>query len=258
MLLHVGAFRIDIDSQQNSFWHDLTPQVRLLCTLLIVFATALTPNGHWKTWAIYGVALTILISLSRMTLTVLFKRMAVESAFVSVVLLGTLFRREGQLLWQWGPLQITTVGLTVLGSVTLKLCLCLLSLNLLTLTTSVPALLNGLVILRTPPLLVAVLASMYRYLSILIDEFTSMRRAAISRNLMSGNSRSKRLVIGHTIGSLFIRTYERGERVYQAMLARGYTGVPPVRDLPKGGLQDIIALTLTCAIALIGQMVYLG
>jgi cobalt/nickel transport system permease protein len=155
--------------------------------LLIVFAIVLTANGHWLTWAIYGLALLGLLLLSRVTLSVLLKRVAVEAAFIFVVLLGTLFREGGRVLWAWGPLKITTVGLIVLGSVTLKALLSLLMLNVLTLTTSIPALLNALLVLRTPPLLVAILASMYRYINVLIGEFNAMRRAAASRNLMGSN-----------------------------------------------------------------------
>lgn len=256
MLLHVGAFHLDIDSKQVTPWHQLTPHTRLLCALLIVFAIVLTPNGHWWTWAIYGLALLALVLLSRVTLPVLLKRVAVESVFIFVVVLGTLFREGGRVIWAWGPLQITAVGLTILGSVILKALLSLLILNVLTLTTSVPALLNALVVLRTPPLLVAILASMYRYLNVLIGEFNAMRRAAVCRNLM-GSNRWQRLVVGNMMGSLFIRTYERGERVYQAMLARGYQGVPPVERVPKGGRRDIFALTFTVILALLGQAVYL-
>jgi cobalt/nickel transport system permease protein len=256
MLLHVGAFHLDIDSKRATPWHTLAPHTRLLCALLIVFAIVLTANGHWWTWAIYGLALLGLVLLSRVTLLVLLKRVAVESVFISVVLLGTLFREGGKVLWAWGPLKITTVGLTILGSVTSKALLSLLILNVLTLTTSIPALLNALLILRTPPLLVAILASMYRYINVLIGEFNAMQRAAASRNLM-GSNRWQRLVVGNMMGALFIRTYERGERVYQAMLARGYQGIPPVEKVPKGGRWDVVALTLTVIVALLGQAVYL-
>lgn len=257
MLLHIGAFHLDIDSQHQTPWHRIIPRTRILCALLIVFAIVLTPNGHWLTWAIYGMAGLCLLMLSQITLPVLLKRMLVESAFISVVLLGTLFRSGGQVVWHWGALQITTVGLTILGSVTFKALLSLLFLNVLTLTTSIPALLNALIDLRTPPLLVAILASMYRYLGILVEEFTCMRRAAISRNLLS-NPRHQRLIVGSMFGSLFIRTYERGERVHQAMLSRGYQGLPPFREMPQSGSGDIVALTLTALLALLGQAIYLN
>jgi len=256
MLLHINAFHLDINSKQSSFWHSLSPKTRVLCTLLFVFAIALTPNGRWWTWLIYAVGVLGLILLSKVSLPVLLKRIAVEFAFVAVILFGTLFRSGGEIVWSWGIIKITSEGLTVLGSVTTKALLSLSMLNLLTLTTSVPALLNGLIALKMPPLLVAILASMYRYISVLIGEFNAMRRAAASRNLTK-NSRWQRQIIGNMIGALFIRTYERGDRVYQAMLARGYQGIPPVYDVPAGGKRDIVALTFTLILALLGQAIYI-
>lgn len=256
LLLHLGAFHLDIDSKQATFWHSLAPRTRLLCALLMVFAIALTPNGRWWSWAIYGLGVLGVVFFSRVTKRVLFKRIAIEFAFIGAVLLGTLFRDGGEVLWSWGILRITTEGLTVLGSVTIKSLLSLLTLNILTLTTSVPALLNALTALRVPPLLVAILASMYRYIGVLIREFQAMRRAATSRNLPK-NGVWQRLVIGNMIGTLFIRTFERGERVYQAMLARGYQGVPIVEKVPSGGRRDVLVLTLTLVLALLGQSIYL-
>lgn len=256
MLLHLAAFRLDLDSRKRTPWHSLAPQTRVLCTLMSVFAIALTPNGRWWTWGIYGLGVLVLIALSRVTLRSLLKRVAIEFAFVGVILLGTLFRDGGQVLWSWGFLRITTGGLTVLGSVALKVMLSLLVVNVLILTTSIAALLRAFLALRMPPLLVAIVASMYRYLGVLVGEFHTMRRAALSRNLMS-SKRTSRLAIGNMIGVLFVRTYERGERIYQAMLARGYQGILPTEQVPPQGKRDIIALTLTAIVTFLGQVVYL-
>jgi cobalt/nickel transport system permease protein len=255
LLSHIGALHLAEAEEKKTVWHRLTPRSRLLCTLLAVFAIALTPNGRWNTWAIYAGAIAGVILLSRVRLVPLFKRVAVEFVFIGVVILGTLFRGGGQVLFQWGWIQISTEGLTVLGSVASKALLSLLVLNTLILTTSIPALLHALAALRMPPLLVAILASMYRYIDVLIDEFNSMQKAARSRNLM-GNPKRQRVIIGNMFGSLFIRTYERGERVHQAMLARGYTGLPPLAENQPRGRRDIFALTITIAILLFGQALY--
>lgn len=256
MLLHLGVFQLDVDSQQRSVWHSLVPQVRLLCAVLFVFATALTPNGRWWTWGLYAAGLLGLICCSRITLPVLLKRVAVESTFIGVVLLGALFQTSGTILWRWGMVQITTGGLLVLGSVTTKALLSLIMMNLLVLTTSVPALLKAMVALRVPPLLVAIFASMYRYIGLLSEEFTMMRRAAASRNLTQ-SARRQRLVLGNMIGSLFLRTYDRGERIHQAMLSRGYGGLPPVAGLPQLCRRDFWAISLLTFWLLLGQLFYL-
>ncbi len=256
MLLHIGAFHLDIDSQQTTPWHRLIPRTRVICALLFVFATALTPNGRWLTWLVYGLGLLSLILTARLTLPVLLRRVAIEFTFVGVVIVGTLFREGGTVLWQWGWLKVTTVGLTVLGSVALKALLSLLMLNLLVLTTSIPALLNALADLKMPPLLIAIIASMYRYINVLVDEFNTMRRAAQSRNLLNHRGR-QRLVFGNMIGSLFVRTYERGDRIHRAMLSRGYQNIPPLQEHPRPGRIDTIAITMMILLLLLGQAVLL-
>lgn len=253
IVLHLGAFALDVDSQRPSFWQRLAPHIRLLCALLFVFATALTPNGRWFTWAVYGVALALLLLISRVTLSILLQRVAVEFTFIGVVLLGTLFRPGGVVLWEWGWLRITSEGLMVLGSVALKALLSLLMLNLLVITTPIPALLQGLAILKLPPLLIAILSSMYRYISVLVDELTAMKRAALSRNLLVKRG-WQRQVLGNMIGSLFIRTYERGDRIYQAMLARGYTGFPAAVVGPRLQRRDILAVVILMLVILTGQI----
>ena len=255
MLLHIGAFHLDIDSQGATFWHKLAPHTRVLCVLLMVFAIALTPNGRWWTWLAYSAGVLLLILSSRVTLAVLFQRVAVEFVFIGVVILGTLFQDQGDVLWSWGYLRITSEGLTALGSVALKSFLSLVMVNILVLTTSVSHLLQALITLKTPWLLVAIMASMIRYLSVLVDEFTSMRRAALSRNLMSSPG-WQRLVVGNMIGSLFIRTYERGDRIYHAMLSRGYTGTPTVLKVPKMTKVDKFIVILTVIFLVFGQSLY--
>jgi cobalt/nickel transport system permease protein len=280
MLFHVGGFHSHIDdgnvsAPSSGLWNGLTIQTKLICTFLSVCAITLTPNGRWLTWLFYGLGLIGLMAISQVSLSKLIKRIAIESAFLSVVLLGTLFRGGGEVLWAWGGLQITTEGLLILGSVSSKALLSLFVLNILTLTTSIQTLLNGLVVLRTPPLLVAILGSMYRYIYVLIDQFHSMDRAAASRNFskqnlwnslwnIRGNGRNRGLqrawqreVLGNMIGMLFIRSYDRGDRIHQAMLSRGYQGVLLVVETPQIGQRDFVALNLTLVVVLIGQAFYL-
>jgi cobalt/nickel transport system permease protein len=260
LILHIGTVPFQDDRQEDqklqSPWHRLTPQTRILCVLLLLIAIALTPNGHWWTWAIYATGILAVLVTGQVPFSTLLKRMLVELAFVSVLLLGTLFREEGSILWQWGWLKITTGGLIILGSVSSKTLLSLMLLNGLTLTTPVPQLLQGLAALRMPPLLLAILTSMSRYLSLLVEETQAMRRAAVARNLLA-NQRWQRLMVGNMIGSLFIRTYSRGERVHQAMLARGYEGIPRLQPQSQQSRRDIWALTGTLLFTLLGQAIYL-
>ena len=257
-------------SDRLNFWNQVSVHIRLLCTLLLVIAIALTPIGKWWTWAWYGLPVLMILYWSQVDLGILAKRMAIELLFASVVLVGVLFRGGGTVVWQWGWLQITTNGLIVLGSISIKSFLSLLLLNILTLSTPIPSLLQALIILKMPPLLVSIMASMYRYIAVLSNEFQAMRRAATARNFDAKNLLSRRQqpnkinqkidrrwqrqVLGNMLGMLFIRTYYRGDRIYQAMLARGYQGIPRMIKLDKQRSiwRDRLALGGTMIVIAIG------
>lgn len=255
---HSHSFHSHTDHHDKHHSHShntIAPTTRIVCTLIMVIAIVATPDGHWLTWLIYGCGISVLLGMSQVNLFQLYQRLAVESVFVSVSVLGILFRDGDGIVWQWGLLKITTTGLLVFGSVLCKLGLTLVLMNLLTLTIPIPVLLQNLSILRVPPLLIAILGSMYRYLDLLVEEFTIMRRAAIARNLLAGK-RWQRLVIGNMIGSLFIRTYDRGNRIHQSMLSRGYQGALPLQKSPKITWRDRLAFGCTILFATVGQIAF--
>lgn len=233
----------------------IQPWVRVVTSVMMVFAIALIPIGHWQSLACYGVGILAVINRIRLPWKPLIQRLGIELSFALALLLGMLWRQEGSAVWSWGWLRLTDTGLTMFGTVAIKVLLSLLILNLLTLTTTASELLKALALLRCPPLLVAILASMQRYLTGLLLEFQGMQRAAQSRNLLGTRSRHRK-VVGNTIGSLFIRTYDRGERIHQAMLARGYRGVQPIRERLKLSRSD--AGFLGATVALIAFAAWLG
>jgi cobalt/nickel transport system permease protein len=101
---------------------------------------------------------------------------------------------------------------------------------LLTATTPFPDILHALRHLRVPGILVSIIAFMYRYLFVLVDEVARLLRARTARSARlpgqkSGGTVSWRAAVaGHMAGQLFVRSLERSDRVYQAMVARGYRG----------------------------------
>jgi cobalt/nickel transport system permease protein len=258
LLLHITVKKLDPRAvRQPSVLDSISVPTRILAVLVMLMAIALTPNAHWLTWMFYACGVVAMLQISRVDLFRLIQRLAVESVFVGVVVLGTLFRSGGEVLWQWGWLQVTTMGVMVLGSVSFKLMLSLTLLNLLTFTTPIPELLQALSSLKVPSLLVAILSSMYRYLDLLIEEFATMKRAAIARNLTAGK-RWQRLVIGNMIGALFIRTYDRGNRIHAAMVSRGYGGDTMAIEPQPFTASDRFFLLGTSLFAILGQILYLG
>ena len=101
-----------------------------------------------------------------------------------------------------------------------------LSAVLLGATTTFPQVLRGLEAMRTPRLLVLIAAFMYRYLFVIVEETGRMRAALAARAYRPRNALHA-AALGRLATAMFLRTYSRGERVYHAMLARGYDGQMP-------------------------------
>jgi cobalt/nickel transport system permease protein len=101
---------------------------------------------------------------------------------------------------------------------------------LLAYTTAFADLVDALRALRIPAIIVSIISFMYRYLAVLTDEAGRMSRARQSRSAAAPTGRAggsltwRARVTGAMVGSLFIRSYERSERIYAAMLARGFQG----------------------------------
>ena len=118
---------------------------------------------------------------------------------------------------------------------------------LLAATTELRELLLGLERLRMPALIVQIMGFMIRYADVIGDEMRRMRIARESRGFVARDVRQLPAV-ARSAGALFIRTYERGERVHLAMLSRGYTGQMPKMGAPVAARSEwLTALALPAA-----------
>ncbi len=152
----------------------------------------------------------------------------------AVLLLGVYMSRIpwgeiGRVLLRLEPLALGVSLVAGLGAAGLsgglflaaKCNLCILTALLLSGTTPFPELVRAMRRARFPSLLVTTLALMYRYRRVLIDEAERMRRARAARTMTRRRWHVWRMSSG-VIGRLFVRASERAERLYGAMLARGW------------------------------------
>jgi len=218
---------LDQYSDRDSFIHRLDPRTKFITTLVFILAVALTPPNRWQAFAFCFLLIATLLLFSKVPIFYVFKRSLVIMPFVLMVAIFIPFFKEGEVagsynIWLW-QVSVTYSGLQVLWNILAKAWLSILSLILLTSTTKMTNLLKGLEQLRMPRVMVMILSFMYRYIFVLVDEVMRMKQARDSRNFGGGRLWQLR-TIGNMIGTLFIRSYERGERVYAAMLARGFDG----------------------------------
>lgn len=201
---------LDKYSDLKSPIHELDPRPKVFFALGFVFTIAWFPVGLWS---LYGVALAIVlieILLSKVPVKYVFLRGATVLPFSFLI----------------GSMRFLTEGDTALPfvlSLSAKAWLSALALLALVATTPFPMLLRGLEALGFPRVLVQVLAFMYRYVFVILDEAMRMRRAWDSR---AGGAKwwVSFKAMAQIVGVLFIRSYDRAERVYQAMCSRGFDG----------------------------------
>lgn len=218
---------LDQYSDRDSLIHRLDPRTKLITTFVFILAVVLTPPDSWLAYALYFALVVTLLTLSRLPAFHVFKRSLVIIPFVLLIAIFIPFFKEGEVvgsfnIWQW-QVSVTSSGLQILWNIMAKAWLSILSLILLTSTTKFSHLLKGLEQLRMPRVMVMLLSFMYRYLFVLVDEVMRLKQARDSRNF-GGKWLWQIRTVGYMIGTLFIRSYERGERVYAAMVARGFDG----------------------------------
>jgi cobalt/nickel transport system permease protein len=220
---------LDRYRQGTSLIHRLDPRLKLLGTLAFVLAASSSPPRAWPVFVLLaGLALAATL-VSQVPLLDALKRSTIALPFAGMVAISLPFTRAGEVVWTWQPfgwnLAVTDEGLFLFAAVVVKAWLSVMVSGLLVATTPFPALLKAMRSLHIPAVLVATISFMYRYLFVLVDEAMRLQTAREARSVGTGRNVVWRArVLGGMIGSLFIRSYERSERIYAAMLARGFAG----------------------------------
>jgi cobalt/nickel transport system permease protein len=246
---------LDKYSHLDSPVHRRDPRLKFLLSLLFIIVVVLTPIGSWLAFAAYFGILGSIFAISKLPLAHVLKRSLIILPFVLLLGIVNLFTRPGIDLsslnifgWHLG---ITDGGLVFIGTLLARSWLSVLALILLTSTTALPALLKGIERLGAPRVLVMIMSFMYRYLFLLIDEVLRMKNARDSRSVGSPSASFQAKTVGAMIGSLFIRSYERGERVYAAMAARGFDGQSrTLDDLSMNRVDVVTGLALSLLLLL--------
>lgn len=245
--------------------HALDARVKLLLALASVLALALLPAGAWA--GLLACALLIWWATIRSGVglgTILGRAfVALPFALMAVTLV---FARPGDPLFSLtlGPLRLTATeaGLVAFASVVLKSWLSVQAVLLLTATTHFTAVLAALRALHLPAALVAILGFAYRYLFVMVDEAERLLRARACRSAeLPGRKGGRNIawraaVVGRMAGTLFIRAFERSERIYLAMLARGYSG--ELRSLGARRLSSAEQGLLVVGCALLAAILFLS
>jgi cobalt/nickel transport system permease protein len=204
--------------------HRLDPRIKLVATLAYIIAVVATPVGWWRLLAAEGLVLACVIGLSGAPPRELLTRWL--GFIVLVGFLALMVARAHPSRVEFG---VAAVMLTIVVKNSMAFLATLSLVNV----TPFRKLLGAMRRLGMPAALVATLQFMYRYLHVLTEELDRMVKARRSRTFRRSGRLDWVLLTG-LIGILFLRAFERGERVHAAMLARGWDGTLRTLDDPNG------------------------
>ena len=207
--------------------HRAPAHLKVLALLGFMLVVVATPRQAYPAFALWAGVLLVVVALSRVPLRYLLPRMVVEVPFVVFAVLMPFIAHGSQT--EVLGVSVSEPGLVAGVALLIKGTIGVLASLTLAATTEPQDLIRGLQRLRTPDLVVQIMGFMIRYLDVVTAELGRMMTALRSRGC---DPRSPRHwpVLARSLGALFIRSYERGERVHLAMLSRGYDG-----RLPESG-----------------------
>ncbi|MCA1569395.1 MAG: cobalt ECF transporter T component CbiQ [Chloroflexi bacterium] len=239
--------------------HAFDARLKFVLTISVILMITLMPIGAYAALLIAWIALTAASTVARLGPLRLSRGAFIAAPFLLAALPLVFVRPEGPLgSVDLGPLRLTISGegLRIFTTIALKSWLSVQAALLLTFTTPFHDLLDALRELRLPRIMVAIISFMYRYLAVLGEEAQRLMRARAARSALAeggaggGTLVWRARVTGSMVGSLFLRSYERSERIYAAMQARGFEGT--FRHMAGRSVRRAEWLAFAMVVALLG------
>ena len=224
--------------------HRLDARAKLIGFFVAILVVVSEPTFDVAAFGLYFGLIGLIVLISRVPLDFLARRCLIAGPFILLAALLILLVGGGESTVAAGMGAKARLPLAL--AVLMKGLAAILLLTLLTATDRFHRLLRALRLLRLPGLLGELSAFMYRYIFILTDE---MQRTSMARSSRTpGRLRVSRFrTIGNQAATVFVRGYDRSQRVYQAMCARGFQGHFPQAVPLRFGMTDAVALTLLIA-----------
>ena len=229
---------LDTLSYRHSFIHRLDPRAKLIITMAFTVTVVSFPKHELKGLIPFFLLPVVASTLGDIPMRFILKKILLVSPFV--IFIGI-----------FNPLLDPATAFTFFGieisngwvsffSILMKFMLTVSTALLLIATTSFPGVCFALRKLGMPEIFVSQLLFLYRYLFVMAEETMKIVRA---REMRSFDKRGRGLkVFTSMAGVLFIRTVERAERIYQAMLSRGFSGSIPSVKQYRLAWTDVISI----------------
>jgi len=233
--MHISLTELERETYKKSFIHGVDGRIKIILTLAItVYVVALSRMDtlNFTKLAILEAYLLILMLFSKLEISHIAARFAIAIPFglgISILqpFIKQPFMHDFTIIYIMPMgIEITREGMLYGGLLFAKFIVCVSSLIFLSSTTPMSELVASARRLGLPREMALLFTMMVRYLFVFWNMIGRIRTAQKTRCFEIWNTKVPRKwileQIGFTISSLFIRSYEQGERTHQSMLCRGY------------------------------------
>ncbi len=234
-------------AEGKSLWHTMDPRVKIVGLLMFAIVTALSSNLNVLGMAAAAAAFALL--MAHIDLRQVGARLAVVNGFVFFLWLFLPFTGNGEIVGSIGWLAVHKGGIFLALQVTLKANAIAGATIALLGTSTVFDLVHALVHLKVPNRLVQLFFFCYRYISVIHVEYSRLRASMRIRCFKPGSNLHTYRSYAYLMGMLFVRSFDRSERIYQAMVLRGFTGTFWTLDHFHMHTRDWLALGLMTILA---------
>ncbi|MCI4625933.1 MAG: cobalt ECF transporter T component CbiQ [Candidatus Magnetoovum sp. WYHC-5] len=217
---------LEIFSEGNSLLHKVDPRIKLVTFIPIVFIIATTKDLITCTLALAVAG--IFVAIAKLNIRKIAERIVMVNLFILLLWLFIPFSYTGHEIARIGALSISKEGVYSTTLITFKAnAIFIFTITMLG-TSRVFSLAHALLHLKVPVKLVYMFFFCYRYITLLHEEYERLIRAALIRGFKPKTNIHTYKTYAYLAGMLIVRSYERAERIYKAMLCRGFTGKFPI------------------------------
>ncbi len=209
-------------SLMDTVIHRIDPRCKIIFAVLVSFAVAVSDN--------YIVLIPVMIFsvvsafAAGLRIVVVLKRLLIINLFICLIWLSLPFTAKGQVIYTVIGFNVTYQGVMKSLLITLKCNSIMLTLIVFISTISTTEIGQALSKLKFNTKLTMFIFFTYRYLGVIHLEYKRLQSAAKIRGFRPGTNLHSYKTYSYLIGNLIVRSWERAERVHQAMLCRGFNG----------------------------------
>ena len=245
--------RFDDLASKNSPIHNLEGRIKLISTVFIILVCVVSKELFIP--IVLEIFLLIVLKLATLSYWDSAKRLLMLLPFGGAIIIFQPFIQPGNIIWSYSWLHITDFGLNWAILLLVRMIVSLTAIIIYSSTTPLQEMASSFRKLKMPRDLAMILSIMVRFLFLFVDELAAIRKSQKSRNfsIHGKNTPYKWRVkqVGYTIGMMFLKAYEQGERVHKSMVGRGFSDASEMFDEKKSPERSDYIFLLTIIIIVI-------